>query len=144
MQTIDSSRAVDFYVGRGDNAEYLGTEYGREPFALPNWLEFCSLDNLEYREEDYRNTVRARRTDPMADGARFASRSWPHQGDSSETTAWALCYDHGSVYVYHYGVEMQVWRCNTHANTRRRGQRVRESRPVNYFPNMRTPEEITR
>lgn len=140
MDTINRARSVDFYVGRGEGAEYLGSEWGREPYALPSWLEFCSLDNQEYTEQDYRSTVKTRRrAKNILSGVDFASAEWPHRHATSDSTAWTLCYDKGSIYVYHYGVEMQVWRCNTHATTRRRGQVRRESRPVNHFPPMPTP-----
>jgi hypothetical protein len=124
---------VDFYVGRGDNAEYLGT--GRSIAHLEPF-DFQSLSDQEFTEQDFRDVVRS-----MVD-----TMTWPHEHADSSDTTWTYAYEKGSVYVYRKGVEMIVIRCNTHRTIRKPGGGpifggtdtvVRDWRPVNNFPTMK-------
>ncbi len=116
---------IDYYVGRGDAAEYLGTARAR---AEPPATElFQSLSEQEFTEDNYRLTAL-----DLIDTTR-----WPHEKhDDSSDTAWTYVYDKGSVYVYRYGVEMQVIRCNTHRTVKLHDGvgHGRTWRPVNRFP----------
>lgn len=126
---------VDFYVGRGESAEYIGSgDFARLKSLSPS--DFQSCTSVEYTEQDYRSI------------AEWASvvREWPHAHADSADTAWTYAYDTGSVYVYRKGVEMMVIRCNTHRTVRRPNGGpvlggsdtvVREWRPVNNFPAMK-------
>lgn len=114
----DSTDGADFYLGRGADAQYLGTRRGAvrphcDPFGLAaDWANtftvgaarppFYSLTSDEYTEDDFRDAVSILATDT----------TWPWQWSDSARTDWAYAYDTGSIYVYHRGVEMMVIRCN--------------------------------
>lgn len=118
---------IDFYDGRGADAQYLGSVTGAP--GLPYFGVFQSVDETEYTRERYRRFVEAY----------VSYRLWPHRHASSDETAWTFAYDKGSVYVYRYGVEMLVIRCNTHRTAHRNPssrEPAREWRPVNRFPAM--------
>lgn len=127
----DLSIAIDFYVGRGADAQYLGTAPSAPARLAPG--VFQRLDQDEYTERQFRSFV----------GAFVSTERWPHPYASSDETSWTYAYDKGSVYVYHYGVEMVVIRCNAfrtaHRNPNGRPP-MREWRPVNRFPAMASPE----
>ena len=97
-------RAADFYLGRGTEAQYLGTRFGHRVWghAMPQFvLGFQEIDGV-YTEDRYRRDV--------ADLA--TTTEWPHDYASSTQSAWTVCFDAGSVYIYRNGVEMAVLRCN--------------------------------
>jgi hypothetical protein len=134
-----TATATDFYVGRGDNAEYLGTAAGRESSQAPELpmplRVFQSLSEVEYSETDYRDAVSKQVGN---DERRDPAPQWPHLYPDSSDTPWTVAYDNGTVYVYRFGVEVLQVRCNTHRW--RRGPAdappLRESRLVNIFPVM--------
>lgn len=130
---------VDFYAGRGEDAEFLGTREYREIEEAPTFpvtLRLLqSLSDTDYSETDYRDTVNRL--------CRYDERNtiepvWAHQHTDSTDTPWAVAYDKGTVYVYRYGVEVMQVRCNTHRWVRLHDGvgRGRASRPVNDFPTM--------
>jgi hypothetical protein len=127
-----TSASIDYYVGRGEDAEYLGTERARATsISLPHWSLFCSLDKEDFTEESYRAVV----AQQLDSASTVGGTEWPHPHRSSDETGWTYCYDKGSVYVYRYGVEMQVWRCNAERWVKDGPESYsRESRPVNRFP----------
>jgi hypothetical protein len=125
---------ADFYLGRGVKAEYLGTDLAVEAGNYDP-SRFQSFSAAEYTEENFRSLVAALTT----------VTGWPHSHvDSSETT-WTYAYDKGSVYVYRFGVEMMIIRCNAFRTIRKHGGGPiyggtdtvdRDWRPVNDFPTM--------
>lgn len=121
----DTTTSIDFYLGRGTDARYLGTANHLTHILPP--AVFQSLDQDEYTTDKFLKFVAA-----------FASeQTWPHRWESSDESPWTYAYDKGSVYVYHYGVEMMIIRCNAFRTTRGQdGQTAREWRPVNRFPDM--------
>jgi hypothetical protein len=143
-QPTPTREPVDFYLGRGDNATYLGTTTLTIERVNPDL--FRSLTPDEYTETDYLRAVAALTGNTRLRGhalddnpARLADTlpAWPHEHADSTETPWTYCYDKGTVYVYRYGVEMLQIRCNTHRWTGRDPQtRRREWRPVNAFPAM--------
>jgi len=110
---------ADFYIGRGRDAEYLGTasdldcspgELFYDGDKLTIWSEMQSLTLNLYTERDFRD---------MAAG--WSDRkTWPHDYHNSTHSAWTYCYDKGTVYVYHHGAEMAQIRCNYYADQPRR------------------------
>jgi hypothetical protein len=105
----DFTPEADFYLGRGPNAEYLGstqTFQDGDPEAVDAWAIFQSVSEEEYTEQDYRDEV-SHLVAP--------DRAWPHPHDNSEATEWAYAYDQGTVYVYRFGVEMAQIRCNLYS-----------------------------
>lgn len=132
-QPTPTREPVDFYLGRGDNATYLGTTTLTIERVNPDL--FRSLAPDEYTETDYIETVAKLTGNPTL--ALGDPALWPHEHADSTETPWTYCYDKGTVYVYRYGVEMLQIRCNTHRWTGRDPQtRRREWRPVNDFPAM--------
>jgi len=95
---------ADFYVGRGVHAEYLGTSDRGHPTTVNVWAAFQSRGDTPYTELTFRG-IAAHLLDANA---------WPHEHGDSSGTPWAYCWDKGTVYVYHYGVEVAQIRANTH------------------------------
>lgn len=60
MPITGQDTAADFYVGRGENARYLGTRQYGSPDLLSAWSAFSSpdQDTTEYTVDDYVATVR--------------------------------------------------------------------------------------
>lgn len=105
MSTTDSA---DFYRGRGQNAEYLGSLVtAGAPEDIDVWERFQNLGDESYSAEDFRDEV-AELRGVTSD----APPAWPWRYASSADTAWAYVFDAGTVYVYRYGVEMAAVRCN--------------------------------
>lgn len=104
--------AADFYAGRGPDARFIGCitddgapegydfegEGGIDAFAL-----FQSTTGEEFGETEFVDEVR---------NLPAIHADWVHEWDSSEHTPWVYMYDSGTVYVYHFGVEMAQLRCN--------------------------------
>lgn len=141
----DPQPQADFYLGRGPSAHYLGTTILTHERIGLDLLR--SLTEDEYTEAHYLRAVAAMTGNTTlrqhALGGRPLGRlpdtRWPHDHADSTDTPWSYCYDKGSVYVYRYGVEMLVIRCNTHRwdGPAKSPDRQREWRPVNDFPTMR-------
>lgn len=103
MTTVNGA---DFYVGRGPDASYLGTrELDGEPEEVCPFTVFQSRSSDEYTQDRYAQTVTQ-----LID-----TTTWPHQHDDSTSTEWTYCWDNGTVYVYHFGVEAAQIRANTHS-----------------------------
>jgi hypothetical protein len=118
---------ADFYTGRGDAAVYLGTSTHLVEAIHPQL--FQSVTDVEYTAVDFGRIVRAMVT----------SKEWPHNYADSTETPWTYAYDTGSVYVYRYGVEMAVIRCNAFRWVKLHDGvgHGRDWRPVNNFPTMK-------
>lgn len=93
--------AADFYIGRGDQARYLGTTNDGHPDALNIWGRFQYFQD-EFTEFEFRAAVTR-----IADHTR-----WPHPYTKSIETPWTYCWSLGTLYVYRYGVEMAQIRSN--------------------------------
>lgn len=141
--------ACDFYVGRTEEAVLVGTRHSAgAPWHIPLWthLQQHTLGG-EFTALDFVEQVR-RWVDGMPDhGAPLDQDArWPHRYATSADTAWTLCYDRGSIYLYHYGVEMAVLRCNygkwtpAHIADPEHGDPLREvyapRKPWGRFPDM--------
>jgi len=102
--TADNELA-DFYVGRGEHAQYLGTKDRGHPTVVNVWASFQNRSAEQYTGETF-SVIAA----TLAD-----THTWPHEHDDSSKTAWAYCWDKGTTYVYHHGVEVAQIRANTHS-----------------------------
>lgn len=100
--------AADFYVGRGPEGDYLGTAYSFDgsPERIAAFESFQSLDAEEYTEDTFRTVV----ADLL--GENEGPNVWPWPYRTSEPTPWTYMFDKGTVYIYRYGVELAVLRCN--------------------------------
>lgn len=119
--------AADFYLGRGEHAEYLGTmrDHGA-PEDIEVWQRFQSLDDEPVTDHQFRAEV--------AELVNFTTWPWTHHRDSADTP-WTYMFDRGSLYVYRYGVELARIVAN-YTVPLPRGQRGREPRQANLsqFP----------
>ncbi len=102
--TEDNQRA-DFYMGRADYAQYLGTKERGHPTVVNVWSSFQNRSAEPYTGETFA-VIAATLSD---------TRTWPHEHTSSVETPWAYCWDKGTTYVYHYGVEVAQIRSTTHS-----------------------------
>jgi hypothetical protein len=108
---------ADFYLGRGANAEYLGSliDESGAPEDIDVWTRFQSLNDENFTVSDFREEVadllHALTTEPDSELWK-ETRTWPWDYPSSDGTPWAYVFDAGTVYVYRYGVEMAAVRCN--------------------------------
>lgn len=127
MPKIVIPEPADFYLGRGPNAEYLGSvATAGAPEDIEVWERFQNLDDENYTPKDFRDEIKDLRGSTRADDSRqSAGRRWPWRYPDSSETPWAYAFDAGTVYVYRYGVEMAAVRCNY---TRPGPQGVREPR----------------
>lgn len=91
---------ADFYVGRGTNAEWLGSiAYDGYPDGHPETL-------LEIADEaQYRAAVQAILDD--VDSATKPEEGWPWPWDDSNTTDFAYAFDDGAVWQSCFG---RPWR----------------------------------
>lgn len=109
---MSNTEAADFYLGRGPNAQYLGSvSTAGAPEDIEVWARFQNLDDENYVQSDYVEEVRDLIGTPR-DGCANGTAEWPWEYASSSDTAWAYVFDAGTVYVYRYGVEMAAVRCN--------------------------------
>lgn len=122
---------ADFYIGRGENAEWLGSiAWDGDPWPTPSnpeWREYTLLSPVEQVEAMERGdrptayvipdgehpllaatTVDEARAamhwviDGRDDGTPAAS-GWPWPWEDSQTTDYAYAYEDGEVYVSNYG-----------------------------------------
>lgn len=136
---------ADFYLGRGPNAEYLGSvATAGAPEDIEAWERFQHLDDENYTPEDFREEVRDLRNSPTHDdpthGGLGAPR-WPWRYESSDDTPWAYVFDAGTVFVFRYGVEMAAIRCNYTRNGPHGTREPRRPQSVTpTFPRLGRPE----
>lgn len=85
------STRADFYVGRGNNAEWIGSyAFDGHPVGLaPRILAATN-------EQDYRHAVAAELA--ARDDATHPERGWPWPWDDSNTTDYAYAYDDGQLW----------------------------------------------
>jgi len=102
--------AADFYVGRAEQAEYLGTRtHEGAPEQVDIFVRFQLLSEEEFTQEQFRAET--------ADLINFRSWPWTTQ-ENSLATPWTYMYDRGTLYVYRYGVEMARLLCSYGRNGR--------------------------
>lgn len=126
--------AADFYLGRGETAEYLGTRTDNGgPEHIEVWARFQSLDNQPVTDAEFRQEV--------AELVEHTVWPWTHHRDSADTP-WTYMFDRGTLYVYRYGVELARIVAN-YTVPMPRGQEGRQPRVanLNQFP---TASAITR
>lgn len=95
MPITGQDTAADFYVGRGENALYLGTRLFASPDLISAWSAFSSPDSdtTEYTQDEYVRTVR------KLLGIRSCERLEIDPADMP----WSYSFDKGAVYVDHGG-----------------------------------------
>jgi hypothetical protein len=108
---------IDFYDGRGEGAEWLGTLacHDASPQAL-GLIELFSpvADDSPaghlFDGQDYREAVAkllAKHDNQEAPGATWEATypvdGWPHGRTTSASTLYAACWDKGAVWVHEYG-----------------------------------------
>lgn len=132
---MSTDMAHDFYAGRGPDATYLGTLYAR---YLDNARPLNLLDGLVLRSDHQGGTYTADTwrdrvhgllaatghtnvTAVADDDSRAAQlRAWPHDHDDSRGTEWAWFFDHGAIYLHHWGKLTAVFYPNGGSKTRLR------------------------
>jgi hypothetical protein len=109
-----STQVADFYIGRGETAQYLGSIWGAnvDPESLKAITRFQSATDVLYDEIDFRRDV----TSLILDGTTFekaaTGKTWPHHYATSGTSDWAYCYDKATVHVYEEGRLVLSLLCN--------------------------------
>lgn len=128
---------ADFYLGRGPNAQYLGSVVtAGAPEDIELWERFQSLNDENYTEGDYVDEVR-----DLRHATHDTPPAWPWSYPSSDESPWAYVFDAGTVYIYRYGVEMAAVRCNytrNGPNGTREPRRPQSATPT--FPRLGTQE----
>lgn len=127
--------AADFYLGRGEDAKYLGTRIlDSRAETLNPFRKFQNPDENPFTEDDYRDLVLYLVT----------TQRWPWDDRSDSTgTSWTYMYDRGSVYVYHYGVEMGKVVCNYGRHNRDRTGREPRDTQAHQFPTITPAKSAT-
>jgi hypothetical protein len=88
---------ADFYVGRGESAEWLGSiAWDGYPAGLYDTLRFSAET-----EEAWRQSVAA--TLSQRDDATTPEKGWPWPWDDSATTDYAYAFDGGKVHASNFG-----------------------------------------
>lgn len=117
---------ADFYIGRGENAEWLGSiAYDGYPDGPRATAVLCATNEASFRDRVTAAITHDDGTKPE-DG-------WPWPWDTSHTTDYAYAFDDGTVYISCFG-----WAWYT----------VGEKQPDNndkstIFPNMKDRKNVT-
>ena len=89
---------ADFYVGKGENAEWLGSiAWDGYPKGIPE--EILKAKS----EEEYRKNVEAF-LGKREDGT-LSAQGWPWPWEDSGTTDYAYAFDNGDVYACSFGIK---------------------------------------
>jgi len=101
----NKTQVADFYVGRGETAEYLGTIRGDDvdPESLKAITRFQS--ELDFRREVKKLILGDEAT--SNDGT-----TWPHRYATSGASDWVYCFDKATVHVYEEGHQVLSLLCN--------------------------------
>lgn len=92
---------ADFYIGRGENAEWLGSiAWDGYPDGEASGL-FGAESEGDFR--DLLTTFSAKRDDWTS-----IEQGWPWPWEDSRTTDYAYAFDDGTVWVSRFGQEWQV------------------------------------
>lgn len=119
---------ADFYVGRGEEAEWLGSIAWD---GNPNGIEGNVLK--AQAEEIYREAVSTFLG--SRDDATLPEHGWPWPWDDSNTTDYAYALDHGTVYASSFGYP---WFVATEQEPD-----MEESAKGQTFPNMKERKNVT-
>lgn len=105
---------ADFYVGRGETAEYLGSIWGDMvgPEDLRAITRFQSQTDALYDEVDYRRDIKSLIAEYSTDERGTGPDSWPHRYGTSGASDWAYCFDKASVHIYEEGHLVLTILCN--------------------------------
>lgn len=116
---------ADFYVGRGETAEWLGSiGWDGHPDGIDDEVLAASTE-AEYRERATAFLVK--------ENGIFPSDGWPWPWDDSRTTDYAYAFDGGSVLASRYG----------HAWFTANGEEPEDDgRKVAVFPNMKSIQKV--
>jgi len=121
------SRA-DFYVGRGKEAEWLGSiAWDGYPEGIPDTI-------LDSQNETFYRTAVQEFVTGKRDG-RLPENGWPWAWDDSRTTDFAYAYDDGKVWASCFGSE---W-----FNPRQKDIDPYDSKQAAVFPNMSKIKNVT-
>lgn len=134
-----SGDAADFYTGRGDTAQWHASvsDFGHPQDVSLDGMWSIYPDLNRYSLEDYLGFVSEHARYVKSKGSTAWVKDWPWSHASSLHTPWSYFYDNGTVYVYHFGVEMMLIRCNLHRDDPNpSGARVRRG-VTSAFPSMR-------
>lgn len=114
---------ADFYVGRGEQAEWIGSiAWDGYPEGLRDTAILTAPS-----EQDFRAAVSAELA--KRDDATTPDRGWPWPWENSHTTDYAYAFDGGTVYASNFG----------HAWFKATEEQPDEDTPRDtVFPNMRT------
>lgn len=105
----ESINTADFYLGRGDRAEFLGSVPAGNPDQVEIWNRFVPAADAT-RPFDERSFGSAVANLLAAQGSRRAL--WPHGYESSADTPWTYSFDTGALYVDRFGYPFAVVYCN--------------------------------
>jgi hypothetical protein len=96
---------VDFYVGRGESAEWLGSyPWDGYPGGVFSSAEDQTLFAVPPREAEWRAWVADWLADPeQSGGATKPDMGWPWPWDTSATTDYAYAWDGGVIYGSCFG-----------------------------------------
>jgi hypothetical protein len=87
---------ADFYLGRGPDAEWLGSiAWDGDPLGVPQWVTHATDPDI-YRDAVL-NLIGQRRD------AITAAEGWPWKWDDSQGTNYAYAFDEGRVWASCYG-----------------------------------------
>lgn len=110
---------ADFYVGRGETAEYLGSVWGDgtttgvTPEELRAFTRWQGTEHHLYEERDYRADVAhlIESADHVGDRSNGPEK-WPHRYGTSGASDWAYCFDKASVHIFEEGHLVATILCN--------------------------------
>ena len=94
---------ADFYVGRGEDAEWLGSiAYDGYPEGHPSQLDGNASEEAHYREDvvELLGSV---------DHASLPDRGWPWPWEDSATTDYAYAWEDGRVWISNFGQSWISW-----------------------------------
>ena len=95
---------ADFYVGRGKEAEWLGSiAFDGYPKGLPSKRAGGQDLKQAATEEEFRNRVKAELEG--RDDATFTVQGWPWPWEDSRTTDYSYAFDKGKVWASSFGSE---------------------------------------
>lgn len=126
---------VDFYVGRGETAEWLGSY----PFDGYPYGVFERDEQLPADEQGWRDWV-TRFLAHNADRATLPEQGWPWPWEDSTTTDYAYALDDGKVYGSNFG---HAWFEVDTADHENFGQPEDETPKSAAFPNMAHRRAVT-
>lgn len=108
-----STPVADFYVGRGEKAEYIGSIVGANvnPEDLRAFTRFQGTEKNLYDERQFRAEVAHLIESPEYELA-FDGTRWPYGYATSGASDWAYCFDLASVHVFQEGHLVFTILCN--------------------------------